>query len=208
MIQMQSRYMNGLFGLTWLLVCTFSRLTYANSEWNLEKQENGISVYSQEKVGSEFLQIRIEVTLAANVGDVVSAFGDGSECLLWQKSCLSSKVVKTINENEKLIYTTIDMPWPLASRDFLFHSSDKIDPTTKIFTLALRPSSELEINPDFVRGKSNVLYQVEALDEVSSKLTMLIHTDIGGDVSPIFVNAKIVDELYGDILKLKSLVNE
>jgi hypothetical protein len=190
------------------MMCLLSCTAYANtaSDWHLEKQEEQISVYSREKADSDFLQIKVEVTLAANIADVVSVFGDGSECLQWQSRCLSSKVVEKVNENEHLVYTSIDMPWPLTSRDFIFHSLFNVDAKTNVTTLALSPSTEVVIKSDLVRAKSNVLYTIEAIDKLSTKFTMLIHTDLGGDIPPSFVNSSIVGELYGDMVLLVSLV--
>lgn len=207
---------NGWRKFSWLMMCLLSCTAYANtaSDWHLEKQEEQISVYSREKADSEFLQIKVEVALAANIADVVSVFGDGSECLQWQSRCMSSKVLRRINENETLVYTSIDMPWPLTSRDFIFHSLFKVDAKTNVTTLTLSPYSEqdkelepeFDIKSDLVRAKSNVLYTIEAIDELSTKLTMLIHTDLGGDIPPSFVNSSLVDELYGDMVLLVTLV--
>ncbi|GHB70286.1 hypothetical protein GCM10008107_19550 [Psychrosphaera saromensis] len=215
-IKMKSRYIKvlgerickGWCKLTWLVICSLSCVTYANTatNWHLEKQKDHIYIYSQDKAGSDFLQIKVEVTLAANLADVVSVFGDGSECLKWQSRCLSSKVVKKVNENENLVYTSIDMPWPLTSRDFIFHSLFNVDAKTNVTTLALSPSTEVVIKSDLVRAKSNVLYTIEAIDKLSTKFTMLIHTDLGGDIPPSFVNSSIVGELYDDMVLLVSLV--
>lgn len=202
---MQSRYMNEILGLTWLLVSTFSSETYANSEWRLEKQKDQISIYSQEKTGSEFSQIKVEVVLPVSPRALYAQFGDGSECLQWQQRCESSKIIKHINENEKLIYTIINMPWPLSDRDFIFHLSFNIDTKTKVITISLTPSSDVEVESDLVRAKSNAQYRIEPINGSSSKLTMLIHTELGGDILPSFVNSSIVDELYSDTVLLASL---
>lgn len=215
---LSERMCNGWLKFSWLMMCLLSCTAYANtaSDWHLEKQEEQITVYSKEKADSEFLQIKVEALLSANIAAVISHFGDKSECWDWQERCLSLNVVKEINLNEKLVHTVIDMPWPLTSRDFLLHSSVNVDPTTKIVTLALRPYSEKELDngvdldtkSEFVRGKSDVVYTMEPISKSSTKLTILMHTELGGDIPPSFVNSRLADDLYGSTVFLRSLLNQ
>lgn len=201
-----------------LLVIFSSHQSFGRNvqNWHLEKQTKQLSIFSAKKIDSDFLQIKAEINFVSPSEKVLAQFGEGNECWQWQGRCASSKIVKQLNKNEKIVYTTINMPWPLTDRDFLFYSLFNFDVETQTTTLTLSPATNkqaenLVLQTDLVRAKSNIVYTVHPIPKTSTtaystKLTILMHTDLGGDISPSFVNQKLVDELHEDIIILIKLV--
>lgn len=200
--------MKVLFIIGSLLLSTISIDVYSDvpADWQLEKQTKNISIYTREKPNSKFLQVKAEVTLSANSTKVVAQFSDDNKCWDWQGRCSSVNIIKNINENERLMYTVIDMPWPVSNRDFLFYTTLSFNSATKITNLTLTPAEDVDYPSDLVRAKSNIHYIITPMSEESTQLNILMHTEFGGDIPARFINSKLVDELFSDIEDLASLL--
>lgn len=188
----------------------------ANNPWTLSKSASNILIFTRELKDSPFLNVKAEVTFNHASVNVEAQFTAGHECWPWQGRCSSSKVLATMPQQTQIVYTTLDMPWPVSDRDFLFYSVLQKSPAKGMTKLTLRPvtteltddsqSHYLKPTKKFVRASSNIEYTIVSLGPKKSKLTILMHTDLGGDISPSFVNTKLVDELYKDIKSLIKLV--
>lgn len=197
-----------LFIIASLLLTTISVEVYSDvlANWQLEKQTKHTSIYTREKPNSEFLQVKAQVTLPANWTKVVAQFSDGNKCWGWQGRCSSVKIIKKINEDERLIHTVIDMPWPVSNRDFVFYTALTFNSATKVTNLTLTPAEDVDYPSDLVRAKSNIQYTMTPISADTTQLNILMHTEFGGDMPASFVNSKLVDELFSDIEDLTSLL--
>jgi hypothetical protein len=200
--------MKVLFIIGLLLFSTISIDVYgANpADWQLEKQTKHVSIYTRDKPNSKFLQVKAEVTLSANWTKVIAQFSDENKCWDWQGRCSSVNIIKKINESDRLMYTVIDMPWPVSNRDFLFYAALSFNSATKVTNLTLTPAEDVDYPSGLVRAKSNIHYVITPMSEELTQLNILMHTEFGGDITASFVNSKLVDELFIDIEELTSLI--
>ena len=56
--------------------------------------------------------------------------------------------------------------------------------------------------------QANISYSVQVLTASSSVLTITMHTEFGGDISPKIINLILIDELQDDIHNLMSLLKD
>lgn len=181
-----------LFVLPW---CLLADELETKTKWEKQKQTESYEIYSANKDGSEFLQIRAIVNVTADFESVAKEFGSSGKCWRWQSRC---KRVKLSDDFTKL-YSLIDMPWPLTDRDFLFTISTDLDQQAGTFSLILQPDTETINQSKYVRGTSNINYLIEKIASDQTRVTIHMHTEFGGDVSSSLINGKLVSSLEEDI---------
>ncbi len=86
-------------------------------EWELVKDTNGITIENRIVEGFKMKQLRAVCILDAPIEAVYEVMDDSSRYHNWFGDCIIQKVIKSINENEKICYHVVDVPWPLSDRD-------------------------------------------------------------------------------------------
>ncbi len=193
-----------------LLLIVFLKPSHATPDygWKLQRSTNTIKLYSRKVAGSKFIQTKAEVKITTPVSDLLAMFGDGSKCLKWQERCYSSRITQQISELELYAYSVIDLPWPVSNGDFVFHSLVTVDPLTKTIKLTFSPAKNMYPQTKYIRATANISYSLRELTSSSSVLTITMHTEFGGSISPRIINSILIDELQDDIDNLISLLKD
>lgn len=212
-----------------------TRLKESPTEWALEKQTSKYKLFTRPHNNSPFLQIKSESVFNVELSKVKAHFTDKG-CWRWNLRCRQSVVKvsddKTIGEYLKV---GVDMPWPIDDRDFVFKIEKKetlgAGSEFPKFELLLNPIDGIAKSKGYVRGRSQAHYYLETIsselvsdDDISNndtsnndnalkavaqkytKLTIIMHTEFGGSVSPSLINGKLLSEHESDIKALYDLV--
>lgn len=166
---------------------------------------------------SGFLEVKSEVKINAPLNSVLPYFQGENGCWQWQLKCKSSVILKKINEHHQVVYTVVNMPWPITDRDFVFearvseHSTASAQGLTKkvVISLAPHPNPE-QYNKEkskLVRATSNIVYELTASSDNKTQLNIYMHTDFSGSISPKLINGRLVDSLRDDIDALLQLID-
>jgi hypothetical protein len=198
--------MLGLLSTLTLLTTVFFSHAAEVDDWQLQHKTANIKLYSREIEHSDFIQIKAVVMVYAPYQDLLAQFGDGSQCWQWVTRCRSAKIIKTLSQHERLSYTALDFPWPLADRDFVFYSLLTIEPDTKITTLTLSPAKENYKTTKYLRAESNISYRIQPITDTTNLLTIIVHTEFGGSIIPEVINPNLVKELHEDVQRLVELL--
>ena len=185
----------------WIVLCAlaFSALTLAEetpqNQWQKQKETERYTIFSADKPGSPFMQVKATVMVDADFKSVAREFGSSGKCWRWQNRCKQVSLSSDLTQ----LYSLIDMPWPLSDRDFLFTLQTQIDEDAGSFSLVLKPDIETVKKTKYVRGRSHIEYQVQEVGAKQTRVTIYMHTEFGGDVSPSLINGKLVSSLAEDI---------
>ncbi len=190
-----------------------------------------LDVVTQPAHNSEFLAVSANVTIDAPIQNVLPFFHGGNACWQWQLRCKSSKVLAKLNSRHQIVYTVINMPWPLSDRDLIFDVAVKgatatgtgliLDSNENSFDenkennpvlISLKPySGELEQlvqNEKLVRAMSTIDYSLSPISEHQTQLSIYMHTEFGGSVSPSMINTRLEKSVRQDINALLQLINK
>ena len=166
---------------------------------------------------SGFLEVKSEVKINAPLNSVLPYFQGENGCWQWQLKCKSSVILKKINEHHQVVYTVVNMPWPITDRDFVFeakvaeHSTASAQGLTKKIVISLAPHPNPELynkeKSKLVRATSNIVYELTASSGNKTQLNIYMHTDFSGSISPKLINGRLVDSLRDDIDALLQLID-
>jgi hypothetical protein len=193
--------------LTMTLIIPTTALT-TEAEWTLEKDAEHIQLYTRPVPGSPFLEVKATTLINAPMQKVADAFGYGEGCSDWRALCKSSEVLSTVSDTERYVYLVLDLPWPLSDRDMVIHSTARMDPAAKTATVQLESASSRHPARDYVRAESNGEYTIRAISEDQVEFTYIMHTDLGGDLSPEVINPQVASSTFTDIAQLRLLAEK
>lgn len=179
--------------------------TAADSDWRLEKEEDGISIFTREMPGSPFLAVKATASIPVPVAVLAEFLGDGSECMSWRKMCESSRVLEVVSEEERLVYQVLDLPWPISDRDLVIRTLTEIDPATRTVTVDIETLSDAFPTQKYTRAETNAQIQLREIDADAAEFNYVIHVDLGGNLSPGLINPQLVSSTLEDVQRLVAL---
>lgn len=184
--------------------------SFAQKEWSLKKNENGISVYTRQAENSAFKELKSVVILKTSLSSIVSLLNDWESYPLWVYKCGKSSTLKKISETEVIHYQTVVAPWPVDNRDFVVNVKLVQDPVTKKIVI------QSECKPDFIPAKANHIrirefkasWTMVPLKDGTVEVTYQLLVDPGGFVPAWIINLAVVDGPYETTLNLKDWVKK
>ena len=110
---------------------SFGLLSAEDEAWKLRRDREGIQVYTRSVAGSPFDAVRATAVVeTVRLTSLVALIQDAEACPEWADRCAESYLIEQLSENESLIYTHSDMPFPVKDRDVVAHVSWSQDPVT------------------------------------------------------------------------------
>jgi len=185
--------------LSLFIFILFSSFFFSTTpDWVLQKNENGIAVYTRYQTGSSIKEIRVVNTVASSLSGMVALLFDTENYPNWIYACMESKQLKVVSEKELYNYQITDVPWPFSDRDVITHFKVEQDSVTKIITFIKTGV------PDFIPEKELLVrvrrfestYHLIPIGHDSVKVDMEMQIDPGGSIPAWLINANIVAAPY------------
>ncbi|MFT4536050.1 MAG: hypothetical protein ACJA1A_002900 [Saprospiraceae bacterium] len=118
--------------LPFLFISLFSITINAQADWELQRDESGIKVWTKDYPDSKFKQFKTETTIKASLKNVVAVFLDVENMGLWYDRVERAEMVKKISNKEGIYIIDFELPWPVADRVSAVRSILSHDPTTDV----------------------------------------------------------------------------
>ncbi len=194
------------FVLFILLLIRF--VSFAQSDWNLKKDKDGIRVYSRNSDHSKFNEIKAEFTISARLSELASVMLDADDHVQWQYSTKSSYLLQRISDSELYFYNEINAPWPVANRDLVVHLKISQDRVTRVMTMAaLCTPGFSPCYPSIVRVPVlKAIWTVTPVDAGTLRIEYVMETDPGGSVPAWLINMFATKGPYESFKNLRQQV--
>lgn len=177
----------------------------ASSEWSLEKDRQGIKLYTRQVEGSPFTEVKATAVVRAQIEQVMAVFGDGDGCAEWRGNCKSSRILRQPGEHERYIHLVLDLPWPLSDRDMVLRSLSNVDKKAQTVTVDIASVDGEYPEQDYVRASTRAHYSLQLLEPGKIALTYIVHVNLGGDLSPGIINPQLAASTFDEIRRLVKL---
>lgn len=162
----------------------------AQTDWKLNTDKEGIKVYTSLMPGSKIKAIRVESTMDATPSQLVAMVMDIKNSPQWVYHTKSAVLIKQVSPSELYYYSEVNLPWPVANRDFVAHLVVTQDPDTKIVTIAgpavagMVPEKKGVVRIDHSNGK----WTITPTGNGQINVEYSIFVDPGGDLPSWLVN--------------------
>jgi hypothetical protein len=179
-----------------------------DASWLLVKDKQGVKLYTAIIDGSDYVAVKAVTQIDASMETLVAVLGDGEGCNQWRELCQSSRVLQTLPDRERTIYMVLNMPWPLADRDMVIHSRATLDTENKAFTVNFSSAQDSYPMQDYIRAISQGKYHVRVTSEQQLEFSMVMHTELGGNLSPSIINGRLVENTLADVTRLVMIAEQ
>jgi hypothetical protein len=161
--------------------------------WELQRNEQGIMVYTRPHAGTTIKEIRVVNTVKTSLSAFTAFLIDTKNYPSWIYSCKEARTLKTVSPLEIFQYNVTSVPIPFHNRDLIVELSISQDPKTKIIT------TESISKPDFmptIDGMERIKeyyshYKVTPLDSGFVKIEMEMFVEPGGNIPNWLINVTI-----------------
>lgn len=178
--------------------------------WRLEKDQDGIRIYTRAVEGKTIREIRGTVELEARLSSVAAVLSDVSAIPLLSDVVSEAKVQQRDSDMRFQVYSVLKMPWPLSNRDMLNQTEISQDPQTLAVTLsnvALREGIPLKDGlVRIVESRSQWRMTPTAAGKVG--VEMLAFTDPAGSIPTSVINSLSVGAPFKSMGVLRELVQQ
>ncbi|HTH81361.1 MAG TPA: START domain-containing protein [Mucilaginibacter sp.] len=110
-------------------------IAFAQTDWKLKNEKDGIKVYVGAVPDSKFKAIKVDCELNTTLSQLVKVLLDVKTCPEWVDHTKSCTLIKQVSPSELYYYSEINIPWPAQNRDFVAHLKVHQNPETKVVTV-------------------------------------------------------------------------
>jgi hypothetical protein len=165
------------------LVVTLPVPAGADDGWQQDANEKGVVVTTKTEAGRNLPIFRGVGVVDAGAYDILAVLDDIGRFTEWMADCKSARVVKQINEFERIEYNRIAAPWPVSDRDITVRSwveatASKGEIWARFQSIAVPGAGPVD---GVVRmPKLAGFYHLEAIDAGHTRVTYQVDADPGG----------------------------
>lgn len=190
-----------------LTLCFHSK---AQPGWQLNKNSNGIKVYTKTADSSSFKSIKVEGIFAGTWERLYTILTDVDNHKQWVYNTKKSNLLKRISHLEVLYYIETSLPWPVENRDIPIRMI--IDHNTLNNTYKVTTAGE----PDAIPAKKglvrvpyfNATWEVKPLENRQLAITYYLDVRPGGGIPAWVVNLFTIKGPYDTFSKLAVLLKK
>jgi len=178
------------------------------SAWEIELEEEGIKIYTQEIEGSSFKAFRGEVLVKTSLRNLVAHHTDIEQMKNWLQDCIESEIIQKVSGRDFYIYQRTSAPWPVSDRDYVLHSRIDQDPETLIVTMNFEASTQFsKSDEDCVPvTKLTGFWRFTPKQNGMVYVEYETHADPSGNLPSWLANSFVIDQPLGSLTKLRKRV--
>ena len=133
------------------LLLALATQAFAQSAWDLKKDENGILVYSRSVKDSKYKELKATFDLPGTYEQLRIILNDVENYKTWVYCTASSNLIERKSETEMVYYSRVSAPWPVSNRDFYSDTRIWMDSANHLMRLSSRNLNQFPANDHIVR---------------------------------------------------------
>jgi hypothetical protein len=192
------------------LLIFFSTLAALHAQqWNLEKDKDGIKVYTRPEPGSNFKAFKGETEVHATLEAVSAIIEDVEQFDEWDKDVKEIRVLERQPDKMLKYYVVYDLPWPIQDRDLCIEAVFSFDKKNGNKLLVSRPIPDaVPANKDLVRIIDYwQQWILEPKENGMVHITVEGFADPAGDIPAWIANMAITDTPLNMLKEIRKKFN-
>jgi hypothetical protein len=181
----------------------------AQGDWKHVRTRDGIDVYTAVVSGSSIYACKGVAVMNARIEEVAELIRDVPAVPEWTPDMKVARILTKQDNYHMLVYNVLELPWPLADRDFVVESKVKLDLAkgrVDICADALA-NPPIPVNRDMVRiTRMQIRYLLEYIDRGHTRVTLTSWTDPAGYLPAAIVNLVATKLPYDSLQGMRSML--
>jgi hypothetical protein len=176
----------------------------AATEWVLDKQEEGIDIYTRPVEGSGIKEFKGIAEVESGLDAVLQVLRDADGFKNWFPNTPESRLLDREGD-VSYQYSVMKTPWPVSDRDNVFRSVTERDDETGIVTVKVTAAPDYyPEQADHVRvQKANGVWRLEPLGKQKTRVTFIMHLEPGGGIPEWMINVRVVETPFEALTNLR-----
>lgn len=194
----------------YLLFLIFSFTVNSQDDWELQKEKNGIKVYTQSRAGSDMKAFKSITEIDTEIENLVAVCKDVAAFPEWQDATKVAKILEAKGEIAHVHYLEFAAPWPVCNRDNITQFTYQFNPSDQSVRV------QITTLPDYLPEKEGIVrirqssgyYLFEPLSNGKIQVTHSAHADPAGSIPAWVSNSVVVDTPFKTLTNLKKQVKK
>jgi hypothetical protein len=189
---------------------TATAATVATMEgWTLDKQENGIEVYTRPVEGSGIKEFKGLAEVDVSVEKVLALLRDSNRFKTWFPNTPESKLLAR-DGDVSYQYSVMGTPWPMDDRDNVLRSVTTRNENTGVVGIEVTAAPDYyPVQKDRHRvQKAHGTWTLEPVGLDKTHVTFIMHLEPGGGIPQWMINARIVATPFEALTNLRATVGD
>lgn len=176
-------------------------------EWELDKQRDGVSVFSRH-LTNNLLQIKALTTVKAGHEAFIRLLDDTEHCAKWIANCKKIEVVAAPDQANRLVHTFFSAPWPIHDRDMVTRYI--ITQHQSFLEIQVRDAGQtFPIEPDHVRMTDvSGQWRLEEMPDDTMTVSYIGSGSPGGKIPDWLAKGALLDSIFETFKKLKTVIRD
>jgi hypothetical protein len=180
-----------------------------HDDWKLEKDKNGIRVYSRHLQDSKLKEVKVTCELNATLSQLAAFVSDIDHYKDAVYRVAEAYVVKRVSDREFYFYNETAMSWPVSNRDLVMHMVFQMDHTTR--TLHIRGKNVPGMLPE-KKGVVRIphwhsIWTIHEIADNKLRVEYLFGVDPGGELPIWLINALVAAGPYQSFSGMEKLLS-
>ena len=189
------------------LLVFYSPFIFSQEKWELNKDSDGIKVYSKEVEGYRFKSFRGTAIIKGTLQNFIFTLSDIKNIPDWGHNVESAKLLEQSGDTIQIYYSIAKAPFPYKNRDGVYQNSYKWDSTSKTLIIDIKVLDEyIEENNKYVRVRGYGYWKIKVLSENKLETTFSMQVDPGGSVPAWIANMFVDDTPYYTLKNIKKII--
>ncbi len=182
-------------------------LSAAPAEWSLDKQEDGIEVYTRPVEGSGIKEFRGIADVDVDVETILDLLRDSSRFKTWFPNTPESRLLEREGD-VTYQYSVMGMPWPMEKRDNVLRAITRRDDESGAVDI------EVTAAPDYYPPQAGRLrirkahgnWRLEPIAPDKTRVIFTMHLEPGGGIPQWLINARVVAAPFEALTNLRAIL--
>ena len=199
------RYKSLLFLL--IIVSTISFDSVAQALWEIDKNKQGIKVYTKFEKESDFKSFKAVITVSASIADIIEILKNADGYKKWYEYTKTSKLLKEEKDVQYNYVETI-FPWPYSNRDMVYRMAIQTNMHGAVKISLKGISDYIPEKRGIVRMKKAEGYILLQPIDDKTEITYIFHSEPGSNVPSWLANNSIADLPFKTLSGLRKTLDE
>lgn len=175
----------------------------ADRPWKLEKEADGIKVYTREKDGSDIKEFKAVALCSCSRTSLEKILINVNKFVEWFPDIIESHILREIGPDEYYIYYAVDIPWPADNRDATMRMKMVRSEEKKTTTIYHTAVSGVKDHVDgYVRMSEGKGFWNLTDSGSQTRIAYQFHSNPGGSLPTWMINMFIVDNPFNTVKAL------
>jgi len=185
----------------------FSVQDFSQNNWEIDKNKDGIKVYTRVEKGSNFKAFKAIVEVDNTIGEIIKILKNVSEYTNWYGYTKTSKLLKTEN-NIQYNYVETIFPWPYSNRDMVYKMSIEKYSSGAVKILLKGLPNYIPKKKGIVRMKKAEGYILLQPNNGKTEIIYVFHSEPGKNIPAWLANNSIANLPFKTLSGLKKMLKE